>query len=46
MALPHKPPLLPQLARPAKKLNPGDRIRFVAEKVDGAFVASRVEPAR
>ena len=24
MALPHKPPLLPQLARPAKKLPVGD----------------------
>ena len=28
------------------KVKPGDKIRFVAEKVDGAYVATKVEPAR
>lgn len=27
-------------------LKPGDKIRFVAEKVDGAYVVSKVEPVR
>lgn len=28
-----------------EQVKPGDKIRFVAEKVDGAYVASRIEPA-
>ena len=29
-----------------ERVKPGDRIRFVAEKADGAFVATTIEPLR
>ena len=29
-----------------EQLKPGDKIRFIAEKVDGSYVASNVEPVR